>query len=151
MPTAVRDGSLMVANRLSELPRVARWIHAWAEHNRVPREAADRLDLCSTELVTNIVSHAYDDQGTGHQIRLTLRREGDVLALEIEDDGRPFNPLEVDAPPVATSLDDVPIGGCGVAIVRRVSDGLRYERAEGRNRCTVLQRCSVDEPPERDA
>lgn len=147
MPTAGDDGSLMVSSALSELPRVTRWVQAWAERNRVPPETADRLDLCSTELLTNIVQHAYDDCGGDHRITLRLRRDGDLLRLDIEDDGRPFNPLSIEAPRLPTSLDDMPVGGWGVAIVRRVSDGVRYERADGRNRFTVFQRCAVTEAP----
>jgi anti-sigma regulatory factor (Ser/Thr protein kinase) len=128
----------MVANELSELPRVTQWIHDWARGNDLPASTADRLDVCSTELVTNIVTHAYDDAAE-HRILLTLHREGDVLSLEIEDDGKPFNPLAVEPPP-AGSIDDVRVGGFGIPIVRRFSDELRYQRADGTNRLTVIQR-----------
>ena len=133
----------MVGNALSELPRVTRWIHAWAAEHQVPPETADRLDLCSTELVTNIVSHAYDGDGGDRSILLRLRRDGEVLRLEIEDDGKPFNPLDVKPPEPPASLEEARVGGSGVAIVRRVSDGLHYERVGGRNRCTVFQRCTA--------
>lgn len=133
----------MVINELSELPRVAQWIHAWARQNRLPAETVDRLDLCSTELVTNIISHGYDD-GATHRIALTLGRQGDVLLLEIEDDGKPFNPLQAEPPRPAMSIENAHVGGFGLLIVRRFSDGLRYQRADGRNRFTVIHRCPAD-------
>jgi serine/threonine-protein kinase RsbW len=147
MPTAGADVSTMMVTEISELPRVAQWIHAWADRHGVPAETADRFDLCSTELVTNIVGHAYGDGETERRIRLSLRHEGDVLSLEIEDDGRPFNPLEVEARRPEDSLEDVRVGGWGIPILRRFSDGLYYQRADGKNRITVIQRWRVPEPP----
>jgi len=106
-----------------------------------------RLDLCSTEVVTNIISHAYEDGGVEHQIALSLHRDGDVLRLVIEDDGRPFNPLEAVPLASATTVDDTRVGGWGILMVRRASDDLRYQRADGRNRLTVIQRCPTADPP----
>jgi anti-sigma regulatory factor (Ser/Thr protein kinase) len=146
MPTARADVSEMTLRGLSELPRVAPWIRAWARRNGVPVETADRFDLCSTELVSNIVSHAYGD-GAGCRITLRLCRERDGASLEIEDDGMAFNPLEVETRPPATTLEDVRVGGWGIPIVRRFSDGLHYRRAEGRNRIKVIQRCPGPAPP----
>ena len=47
--------------------------------------ATERLDLCSTEIVTNIVTHGYTDHAP-HEIALRWIGGRD-LALEIQDDG----------------------------------------------------------------
>jgi serine/threonine-protein kinase RsbW len=51
----------------------------------------------------------------------------------VEDDGQPFNPLE--APEVDTTkpLEERTIGGLGIHIVRKLMDGLEYQRHEGKN------------------
>jgi serine/threonine-protein kinase RsbW len=132
---------LVVRNELSELQRVAEWVNEWAQQHRLPIRIAQKLDLCSTEVVTNIISYAFDDNAV-HQILLSLRWEDTVFSLEIEDDGKPFNPLEAEEPARLTSLEDARIGGWGVPIIRRYSDALRYRRIHGKNRLTVVYESS---------
>jgi anti-sigma regulatory factor (Ser/Thr protein kinase) len=95
--------------------------------------------MCSVEAVTNIVTHAYADD-EAHQIRLTLDREAHIVALEIEDDGSPFDPLELARPERPASLADAKIGGLGVHIVRSLSDGLEHRRCGELNRLRLVFR-----------
>jgi len=125
-----------VSNDLSELSRVAEWVNAWAQYHRVPARLAERLDLCSTEVVTNIMMHGYTD-GASHQIVLRLDHQDERLAFEVEDDGPAFDPRQVAEPALATSLDEAPIGGLGLPLVRRFSDEWHYSRADGCN-CSRL-------------
>jgi anti-sigma regulatory factor (Ser/Thr protein kinase) len=74
-------------------------------------------------VVTNVISYAYDDNAE-HPIVLRLCRQNDLLNLQIEGDGKPFNPLQVQAPAPITSLEDAPIEGWGIPIVRRFSDAV---------------------------
>jgi anti-sigma regulatory factor (Ser/Thr protein kinase) len=129
--------SLVVSSDLSELARVAAWVRAWTQWHHVPSRTAELVDLCSAEVVTNIMMHAYTGCGT-HQISLRLDSHPDVLALEIQDDGRPFDPRQVAEPHPATSLEDAKINGRGIQIFRHFSDELRYRRADGRNYLTLI-------------
>jgi serine/threonine-protein kinase RsbW len=133
---------LTVQNRMSDLPRVTEWIRRWAEEHGLPAGTVDRLDLCSTELVTNVIDHAYADSAE-HDIALRLELAEDCLTLEIEDDGRPFDPCAAHAPRPPVGRDDGAVGGWGVALVRKFSDGMRYERGNGRNRVTLIYRHRV--------
>jgi len=130
---------LIVSNDLSELTRIAGWLNTWAEQQDVPPGTAARLDLCSTEAVTNIVLYGYERTGC-HEISLTLRRDGAGVTLEIEDDGRAFDPREAAAPPRAVSLETAPIGGWGIPIIRRFADELRYCRKGDRNILSLVFR-----------
>ena len=126
-------------NDLSELSRVSAWVHVWAQRLGVPSPTAARLDLCSTEIVTNIMTHGYTDHAA-HEIALRLDRCGDDLALEIQDDGPAFDPRLVEELQPATSLEEARVGGWGIPLVRRFSDGLRYHRSERRNCLTLIFR-----------
>ena len=132
---------LVVSNDLSELTRVADWVHAWARQHDVPPRTVERVDLCSTEAITNIVMHAYTDGGS-HQIVLRLDRHDDRLALDIQDDGAAFDPHEIDDAPPALSLEDATIGGHGIQLIRRFSDEWHYSRSEERNQSTLVFRLS---------
>jgi serine/threonine-protein kinase RsbW len=128
---------LTVRNDLSELARVSSWVHVWAGQLGLPAPTAMRLDLCSTEIVTNIVTHG-DRNHSAHEIVLRLDRCGSDLALEIQDDGPAFDPRLVEELQPPTSLEEARVGGWGIALVRHFSDGLRYHRSEGRNCLTLI-------------
>jgi anti-sigma regulatory factor (Ser/Thr protein kinase) len=129
--------SLVVSAELSELGRVAAWVHDWTRQHRVPAHTAERVDLCSTEAVTNIMMYACAGLSS-HKISLRLDSQPDSLALEIQDDGSPFDPRRADPPKPPASLEDVPSSGWGIQIFRHFSDELRYRRADGRNHLTLI-------------
>ncbi len=136
----------MVKNELSELRRVSDWVSDWARGCGLANSVAQKLDLCSTEVVTNVISHAYDDDAE-HMIALRLRQQNNLLTLEVEDDGKPFDPLQVRAQTPIVSLADTRIGGRGVPIVRRFSDAAAYRHVDGRNCLMLTFRCDADASP----
>ncbi len=138
------QASLIVGSELRELSRVSAWVQDWAECQRLPKRVAMSLDLCSTEVVTNIMTHACG-QGAAPNILLRLGWQGADVALEVEDEGSEFDPRQVAEPEPATRLEDARVGGWGIPIVRRFSCGLQYRHQDGRNCLTLLFRATA--PP----
>ena len=56
---------------------------------------------------------------------------------ELRDRGLAFDPWEAPEPVRPTSLEEAPIGGLGIHLMRRVSDGLGYRRDGGGNVLTL--------------
>lgn len=139
------EASLTVDSQLRELARVNAWVHDWAERHQLPDKVVHRLDLCSTEVITNIVNHA-SGEGARH-ISLRLAWQGEAVALDVEDNGERFDPREHPAPTPATSLHDARVGGWGIPIVRHFSDGLRWRHEGGRNHLTLLFRAGAPARP----
>jgi anti-sigma regulatory factor (Ser/Thr protein kinase) len=131
--------SIVILNDVSELARVGAWVKDWAHRHALPAATAERIDMCSAEAVTNIVTHAYADHAA-HEIRLSLERDAHVVSLEIEDDGAPFDPREIARPERPASLAEAKIGGLGVHIVRSLSDGLEHQRCGELNRLRLVFR-----------
>ena len=123
----------------AELRPLSEWFQEFARSNGIAEARARDFELCLNELVTNVIHYAYADSGE-HEIRIALEKTGGDLRATIEDDGRPFNPLEKEPPPPALSLEAAGIGGWGIPIVKAFADDLSYERRSGRNRFTILSR-----------
>ncbi|OUM02249.1 ATP-binding protein [Variovorax sp. JS1663] len=138
-----RQVCLTVGRELRDLSRVTAWVHDWAEREHLPSRVVSNLDLCSTEVVTNIMNHARSE-GEQH-ILLRLGWQGEDVALEVEDEGSEFDPRLVPPPTPVTSIHDARIGGWGIPIVRRFSDGVHYRHQDGRNCLTLLFRATA--PP----
>ena len=111
----------------------------FAVDERLPLSLVGSLSLVIEEVVCNLVSHAYEDDAE-HEIELRLAVEGDVLTLEVEDDGRDFDPCAVPAPDLGAPLPRRPVGGLGIPLIRRLMDEMRHERRRGRNLLTLTKR-----------
>ena len=94
--------------------------------------------LACEEVIVNIISYAYP-AGVDGYIELDITRESNELRIEICDGGKPFNPVERQAPDVTQHLDDRDIGGLGIYLVLQTMDRVTYLYEEGRNKLVLIK------------
>jgi serine/threonine-protein kinase RsbW len=94
------------------------------------RRAAHHVALVLDELLTNLAMHG----GSQEPASVRLSVQADRVEAELVDHGPCFDPRQRPPVEVAASLDDRPIGGLGLLLVHRVTDGLEHERIGDRNR-----------------
>ena len=82
-----------------------------------------------------------------HTILFRLWHEGDLLRLEIEDDGRPFDPTAQAIADTAAGLEQRKIGGLGIHFIRRTMAGMTYRRQGDRNILTLIARLADSAAP----
>ena len=118
---------MTLRNDISEVARVLDAIEAFGEAHDLPAKAIFQLNLALDELITNIVSYAFEGHAES-RIELTVElRDGGLDAVLI-DNGRPFNPVEAELPDLGEGLDERRIGGLGLKLVRTYMDRLDYRR-----------------------
>ncbi len=132
------DRTLDVEATLESLRPVGLWIRDAALEGGVPFEVAFGLDLAVHEAVENVVRHGCAD-GAPHHLGLRFRCDRERVEVVIVDDGRPFDPLSVPAPPTPQRIEDVIPGGQGVHLMRHFTDELRYRREQGKNVLTLAR------------
>src|SRR5262249_53582087 len=93
--------------------------------------------LALEEIVTNIIKYAYSDPGV-HEIRFAASLTAQHVVLRFVDDGHAFDPLSAPAPDLEQPLEERPIGGLGIELVRKLADRMEYARAAARNTLTVF-------------
>jgi sigma-B regulation protein RsbU (phosphoserine phosphatase) len=59
------------------------------------------------------------------------------VALQFEDSGPPFNPLEWPDPDTKAAIEDRNIGGLGIYMVKKMTGQTSYERLDGKNLLTI--------------
>ncbi|HYH17415.1 MAG TPA: ATP-binding protein [Azospirillum sp.] len=134
---------LRLANDLAEIPRLAETVEGFFEEHGLPPKLAFNFNLALDELLTNVISYAFDP-GTAHEISLRLTVADGQVTAELEDDGPAFDPLtEAEAPVLDGDIDDRPIGGLGIHFVKTMMDHVQYERRDGRNRLTLSKRANA--------
>ena len=103
----------------------------------VPVAVQLRVRLVVEELLANLVMHGRF-AGEPPPMRLAVATLPDGVELAVEDAAAPFDPRTSPAPPLSLPPEERPIGGLGLAMVRRSATVRFYGAAEdGWNR-TVL-------------
>jgi anti-sigma regulatory factor (Ser/Thr protein kinase) len=122
---------LVLKNQPGERQKVARALEEFGRDHNLPAAVVNAADLALEEHLTNLMSYGFPDNRE-HEIKVRFTLASDFI-IEIEDDGPPFNPLQL--PPVDTSvpLEQRPIGGLGIHLIRRFMDGIEYHSEGGRN------------------
>ena len=130
---------LKLENKVEELARISDAVDELAESEGWPPALTFRVNLVLEEFGINVINYAYED--VGRDFELTLSSEPDILTIEFTDDGVPFNPLEDNPDPdTSTPIEERPIGGLGLHMVRTMTEEMRYERQNSRNHSTLVMR-----------
>lgn len=97
------------------------------------------LRLVAEESLTNVIEYAY---GTGHEgdVEIALEVEVTEVRLVLRDRGRPFNPLEHPPPDLDSPVEDRPVGGLGIHLMRTLTDEQRYSREGDENVLVLIKR-----------
>jgi phosphoserine phosphatase RsbU/P len=126
-------------NKVSELERFNQTLTEFGQHHGLDPKIVHDLNLALEEILTNIISYGYTDNRE-HEIKVRLSVQPGEVKAEVEDDGQPFDPLAAPEPDTAKSLEERPIGGLGIHLVRKLMDNLEYKRQGERNLLTMKKK-----------
>jgi sigma-B regulation protein RsbU (phosphoserine phosphatase) len=126
-----------IRNDVAELERLAELVDGFVEKHGLPEKLAFNLNVCLDELITNIISYGYDDEEP-HEIGVEFVYDGREFVTRIFDDAKEYNPFtEAPVPDLDLDVEDRPIGGLGVFLVKEFMDETDYAHADGRNTTTL--------------
>lgn len=133
------EASVTARNNLAELERLHESLSRFLTENQQSHDFVMDAMLVLEEVFSNVVLHGYQDSAD-HEILVRMAVEDDTFVLFVEDDGVAFNPLEV--PPADTSvpLEERPVGGLGMHLVRSLMTEVTYARHDGRNQLEMRKK-----------
>lgn len=105
-----------------------------------------QIDIAIEEAFINICSYAYADIGGSGDVTIRAEQTANTLAIEFEDSGTPYNPLDKPEPDDldAETSEEKNVGGYGVYMVRRLMDSVSYRREDGKNILTITKNVDGD-------
>ena len=87
------------------------------------------------EIASNIVNYS------GAEVfSVAVECAKDRLRLTFFDSGVAYNPLQHTDPDTHAAIEDRPIGGLGLVVVKRLADRVTYARTDGRNALTIIKK-----------
>ncbi len=129
----------------AESGEVARASAAWADFaaaQALPAGVRRSMNVVLDELLANTLSHGLAGRAGG-RVTMEVQLDGDRLVVTLTDDGAPFDPFGRAAPDTTLSVEDRPIGGLGIHLVRQLVDHVSYIR-DGDQNVVVLTKHLAD-------
>ena len=130
---------LTIADDLAEIGRIAPSIDDFCAALGHGPDVAHAINLSLDELLTNTISYGYDSPGP-HEIAITLVGDARSVTVTVTDDAVAFDPTQAGEPDLDAELDDRPIGGLGIHIVRVMMDDIVYRHVDGHNQLILTKR-----------
>lgn len=128
---------ITVAALAENLPVVTDFVNQYLLKVTNNTRAINQISIAIDELFSNIVKFAYSPQIGQAIVRIELRENPVSIAISFIDNGKPFNPLDIDDPDITLSAEERQIGGLGIFIVRQSMDEITYEYKNGQNILTI--------------
>ena len=129
------DIELRIGQWPEGLGQIRSAVQAVSEQRRLGDEVREALVLALEEVVANVFDH-----GASDEVSLRIVCDNREIAAEVVDSGPAFDPLAVADPDTDTGVDERPLGGLGVFLVKKLMDRVHYRRSERHNH-VYLTKC----------
>jgi len=130
-------GTVILPASLEHLKEALAFLETKAREAGLDEKRALEMSLALEEVLVNIFTYAYPRERGVVEIRCSSGEPG-RLAVEVRDQGVPFNCLSWREPDLETGIEDRPIGGLGIFLFRRLASRVAYRREEDTNILSLL-------------
>src|SRR5580692_8605910 len=80
------SSEIVLRAKFEEFARLEHWVAALSTEHLLSPSLTYRLDLCLTELMTNVIGYAYPD-GVAGTVAIRFWRHPDHVVVRMDDDG----------------------------------------------------------------
>ena len=128
--------SLTLPNDVETIPQLNEFIDTVAEAIGLDMSLTMSLNLAIEEAVVNVMDYAYPPDEKG-DVTIDVCASDEWLQFVISDAGTPFDPTQKEEADTTLSVDERPIGGLGIFLVRQLMDTIHYQYVDGKNVLTL--------------
>ena len=139
VPPEASERHLIIHNDIQQIPQLAEFVNTIADEKKIGQSLAMELNLALEEAVTNVIMYAYPT-GSDGLVDIEAILMQDSLDFIITDSGIPFDPTAAPPADISLGIEERPVGGLGIYLVRCLMDSVRYQRAGGKNILTLSKK-----------
>lgn len=122
---------MKIESRTERLIDVREFVSAAAREFGFDDEDVGKIALAVDEACTNVIKHAYRFDPE-REITITVAGERGEFRVSILDNGRQFNPADIEQPDMKEYLSHYRRGGLGVYLMKSLMDKVEYDIVPGR-------------------
>ena len=126
------------SGKINELPALIEFVETACDDAGVKPELRFDLTLAVEEAASNVIEHGY--MGKGGELFVSFELSDDVVTIYLRDRAKPFKPGKMNRPDMDVALEDRPLGGLGLHLMRELMDEVRYETLPDGNLLTMTKR-----------
>lgn len=127
--------SITLPNNIETIPQLNELIDIMCEEVGLDMAMTMNINLAVEEAVVNVMSYAYPNS-TGN-VQVDIKANPQTVVITLTDSGIPFDPTKKSEVDTTLSVEERPIGGLGIHLVRQIMDSIRYERSDNQNILTL--------------
>lgn len=124
---------MRIPNRLDAKGMVAAMVDAFGFEHGLSRQIVHDVHVALDEVLDNIISHGFEPSARS-EIGISIEINEREIVIDIEDAGRPFDPLSAPSPDLTGGLRERREDGLGIHFVRNLMDRVEYVRVGKHNR-----------------
>jgi len=130
--------TVRITNQRDQVDTVRKFFDDYSKENKLTEKTVHDIQMALDELLTNIVNYGYEDSDE-HKIDVRFGINDDAVRVEIIDDSKPYNILEQENPDISLSVEDKPIGGLGIFLIKKLMSNVDYYTKEGKNHLVMTK------------
>lgn len=131
--------SLVLPNDVQAVPRLQHFVDEVCDSVDFNQAQTMQMNLALEEAVVNVMKYAYPKDTPG-DVNVDVCCDEGRLVFTISDSGTPFDPTAREKVDTTLSLEERPIGGLGIFLVRELMDSVVYQRVDGMNVLTLSKK-----------
>jgi sigma-B regulation protein RsbU (phosphoserine phosphatase) len=130
---------LVLDNDIQEMDKLEPFLNDFFERNKLDMSLLPQMDLALEEAIANVIMYAYPEGQRG-TVEIALEMKEGHLQTCVSDAGTPFNPLQQPDAKLSSSIEERPIGGLGIHLIKEIMDEVVYQYKDGKNILTMIRK-----------
>lgn len=128
---------------MENLPRVMSLTGRFLKEAGCGEHDRRHIEISVEEIFTNIASYAYKTKEGTVWMEWDVRKTGETqkeIVIRFQDEGVPYDPFARKNPDLTLPIEDRPVGGLGVYMVKQFMDNAEHCYENGRNVTVIKKR-----------
>lgn len=130
------NDTILLEADITNYSKLVEWLNKKCDDAEIQEAHKTKLNIAVEEIFANVASYAYPPKEGNVEVSFKIY-DGNQVEMKFIDAGKPYNPLEKPDPDITLSVEDRPIGGLGIFMVKNYMDEINYAYENGNNVLTI--------------
>lgn len=130
-PKAKKKYHLRIPSQTDNLEIIREFVTRIARKVGFQEEETSKIELAVDEACTNVIEHAYS-KDERKLIDITIQIDPQKFTIIITDQGKGFDPKQLNKPDMKKYLEEMRVGGLGIYLMQTLMDEIDFDVVGGR-------------------